>query len=588
MQNEKMERWSSVKRFFQMLKLDQKDITYIYVYAIFSGLITLSLPLGIQAIIGLIVGGSLSTSLLVLVGIVTVGTALTGILKIMQITVTESLQRRIFARSAFEFAYRLPRFQLEKILKDYPPELVNRFFDTLTLQKGVPKLLMDFSTAVLQIVFGLLLISFYHPFFVFFGLILMFILAIIIRITGPGGLKTSLSESKYKYKVAYWLEEMARALTTFKMAGNNKFAMHQTDVLVANYLDNRKKHFRILLIQYGNIVGFKVVVTFGLLLLGSNLVIQNQINIGQFVAAEIVVLLILSSVEKLILSMETIYDVLTAVTKIGAVVDLPLDKEGGLDYENIHNNEETVAVQLDGLTYQYSDAQKPTIKNMNLTIPTGERLCIAGYNGSGKSTLTQLISGLYRDYSGQIAHKGIPLRNLCRDNLNRNMGNYSQLSDIFRGTILENILLGHEELSLNDVIRAAEKMKLRKYVQNLPEGFETMLLPGGQNVPRSIRTKILLCRAIISQPSLLIFEELFSNLDNDDQKEILEFLTNKSNPWTMILVSNNALISAHCDRTIIMDQGEIVEEGTFLEIQKSAYYKPIFYADYNINNIKNA
>ncbi|MEM6378959.1 MAG: ABC transporter ATP-binding protein, partial [Bacteroidota bacterium] len=507
MENENIERWSSVKRFFQMLKLDKKDISYVYAYAIFSGLITLSLPLGIQAIIGLIVGGNISTSLLILVGVVTVGTALTGILKIMQITVTESIQRKIFARSAFEFAYRLPRFRLERILRDYPPELVNRFFDTLTLQKGVPKLLIDFSTAILEIVFGLLLLSFYHPFFVFFGLILMIILVAIIRITGPGGLKTSLKESKFKYKVAYWLEEMARALTTFKMAGNNKFAMNQTDVLVANYLDNRKKHFRILLIQYGNIVGFKVVITLGLLLLGSSLVVQNQINIGQFVAAEIVVLLILGSVEKLIISMETVYDCLTAVNKIGSVVDLPMDEEGGLDYENIFTDQDTASIQLDGLTFQYSDSQRPTIKNMNLSVQNQERLCISGYNGSGKSTLVQLISGLYRDYSGQIIHKGVPLRNLCRDNLNRNVGQYSELSDIFRGSILENILLGHEELSLNDVIWVAEKMKLQKYVQNLPDGYETMLLPNGQNVPRSIRTKILLCRTIISKPQLLIFEE---------------------------------------------------------------------------------
>ena len=584
MQNENIERWSSVKRFFQMLKLDQRDISYVYAYAIFSGLITLSLPLGIQAIIGLIVGGNISTSLLILVGVVTVGTALTGILKIMQITVTESIQRKIFARSAFEFAYRLPRFRLERILQDYPPELVNRFFDTLTLQKGVPKLLIDFSTAVLQIVFGLLLISFYHPFFVFFGLILMLILAAIIRITGPGGLKTSLKECKYKYKVTYWLEEMARALTTFKMAGNNKFAMNQTDVLVANYLDNRKKHFRILIIQYGNIVGFKVVVTLGLLLLGSSLVVQNQINIGQFVAAEIVVLLILGSVEKLILSMETIYDCLTAVNKIGSVVDLPMDDEGGLDYENIFSDDKTASIQLDGLTFQYADSNKPTIKNMNLSVENGERLCISGYNGSGKSTLVQLISGLYRDYSGQIIHKGVPLRNLCRDNLNRNVGQYSQLSDIFRGTILENILLGHEELSLNDVIWAAEKMKLAKYIQTLPDGFETMLLPNGQNVPRSIRTKILLCRAIISKPQLLIFEELFSNLDNEDQKEILEYLTDKKHPWTVILVSNHALASKYCDRTIIMDEGKIIEEGTFEEIRKSPHYRPIFYADYTLNN----
>ena len=171
---ENSDRLTAVKRFFGLLSLDKKEITYIYVYAIFSGLITLSIPLGVQAIIGLIAGGALSASLIVLVLIVTAGTALTGILKVMQLTVTETIQRRIFARSAFDFSYRIPRFKMEKLTDYYAPELVNRFFDTITLQKGLPKILVDFSSAVLQIVFGLILISFYHPFFVFFGLFRLF------------------------------------------------------------------------------------------------------------------------------------------------------------------------------------------------------------------------------------------------------------------------------------------------------------------------------------------------------------------------------------------------------------------------------
>ncbi|HKK88969.1 MAG TPA: ABC transporter transmembrane domain-containing protein, partial [Saprospiraceae bacterium] len=324
-----------LRRFFSLLKMDQKDITYIYIYAIFSGLITLSIPLGIQAIIGLIAGGAMSSSLYILIAIVTIGTGMIGVLKIMQMTVTETLQRRIFCRSAFEFAYRIPHFKLDSIQKTYPPELVNRFFDTPTLQKGLPKILMDFSTAILQIVFGLILISFYHPFFVFFGVLLVVIVFFIFRITGPPGLSTSLRESDYKYEVAHWLEELARATSSFKLSGKNNFALKKTDEIVSKYLDVRKKHFRILLIQFGGVVGFKVIVTAALLFLGSLLVIENEINIGQFVAAEIVVILIMSSVEKLILNMETIYDMLTGIEKIGKVSDQPLDRASGVDFDEI-------------------------------------------------------------------------------------------------------------------------------------------------------------------------------------------------------------------------------------------------------------
>ncbi|MCB0626826.1 MAG: ATP-binding cassette domain-containing protein, partial [Saprospiraceae bacterium] len=442
--------WKPVKRLFRLLELDRKDITFIYLYAIFAGLITLSLPLGIQAIIGLIAGGAMSSSLVLLIVVVTVGTALTGLLKVMQLTVTETLQRRIFTRSAFEFAFRIPRIRMESLAREYPPELVNRFFDTLTLQKGLPKILMDFSTAFLQIIFGLILISFYHPFFVFFGLILLLVLAAIFRFTGPGGLKTSLQESKYKYAVAHWLQELARSVTTFKLSGTSRFPLEQTDGLVVNYLDARRQHFRILLFQYGNIVAFKTIVTGALLILGSILVIDNQINLGQFVAAEIVVILITSSVEKLILTMETIYDVLTGLEKIGAVTDLPLDADEGIRFEEVDTGR-GMEVELRDLAFRFDDAEQPTVDGLDLHIEAGERICVAGYNRSGKSTLIQLIAGLFNDYQGSISYNGIPMRNFCLPSLREYIGDHTSQEDIFRGSILDNIRLGHEEVDLQDV-----------------------------------------------------------------------------------------------------------------------------------------
>ncbi|MEM9824128.1 MAG: ABC transporter transmembrane domain-containing protein [Bacteroidota bacterium] len=291
-----MSPWTPIKRFWSLLKLDRREIYFVYFYAILSGIITLSLPLGIQAIISLIAGGAISTSLYVLIAVVVVGTTMTGILKVMQLTVTETIQRRIFTRSSFEFAYRIPLIQLDNLQEVYPPELVNRFFDTLTIQKGLPKILMDVSTAVLQIVFGIVLISFYHPFFVIFGMVLILIVYLIFRFTAYGGLKTSLKESHYKYEVAHWLEELARAKHTFKLSDQNGLSLGRTNELVMNWLNARMAHFRILIVQAGSVVAFKAMITGALLFIGSLLVVNNQINIGQFVAAEIVVILILNSV----------------------------------------------------------------------------------------------------------------------------------------------------------------------------------------------------------------------------------------------------------------------------------------------------
>ena len=124
---------TTVQRFWALLRADRKEISFIYTYAIFAGVINLSLPLGIQAILNFLQGGTVSSSWWILVIVVTLGTLLAGLLIIMQMTVSETLQRRLFTRVSFDFAERLPRIQTEYIRREHVPELVNRFFDTLTI-----------------------------------------------------------------------------------------------------------------------------------------------------------------------------------------------------------------------------------------------------------------------------------------------------------------------------------------------------------------------------------------------------------------------------------------------------------------------
>lgn len=562
-----------LRRFFRLLEPESKDIFYVYLYAIFNGLINLSLPLGIQAIINLITGGQISTSWIILVVFVMIGIAMTGGMQVIQLTITERLQQRIFTRASFEFAYRIPRIKMESVYKYYVPELVNRFFDTLSVQKGLSKILIDFSTATLQVIFGLILLSFYHPFFIIFGLALILIVYFIFRLTGPQGLKTSLNESKYKYEVAHWLEEVGRNMGTFKLAGNTDLPMQKTDELVSNYVDARKHHFKVLIKQYINMVSFKVIVAAGLLIMGSLLVINQQINLGQFVAAEIIILLIISSVEKLILSMETIYDVLTALEKMGHVTDLPLEKYDGLDLDH-DKDDPGMAVKIKELSFAYPETNTTILKNINIDIEQGDRVCISGYSGSGKSTLIQLIAGLYDGFTGSLNYNNIPIGNLNLENLRTFIGDSLHEEKLFKGTLYENISLGRPGVNMKVVLKSVEKTFLSDFVQNLKEGFNTIIDPEGETLPDSIKTKIILARSIACQSKLLLITDHLSKLDPLESAKIVEFLVDKTNPWTLVVISNQSEVASKCDKVVLMKQGEVIGIDSYQKLSnKEMFYQ---------------
>ena len=547
---------SPIRRFFNMMSLDRTEIGIVYLYAIFSGLINLSLPLGIQAIIGMMNSGRTSASWGVLIFIVVVGVAAAGTIQILQLSLTEILQRRIFARASFEFAYRIPRFKFDAIHNYYPPELMNRFFDTLTVQKGLSKIVIDFSASVLQVIFGLILLSFYHPFFVFFGLILIGLLTIIFFVTGPKGLKTSLMESKYKYQVAHWLEEMARVMTTFKLAGNTELPLEKTNLTVSNYLKYRKEHFKVLVFQFANIIGFKTIITAGLLILGSFLVFENEINLGQFVASEIIILLVINSVEKLIVSMDTVYDVLTGVEKMGQVTDIPLEQEKELKFTPSHLYY-GVNIELRNVSFTYPNATQYTLRDINLKIKPGEKICIAGPNGHGKTTLISLLSGLFLDYEGSILYNDTPFRNMDVTSIRSVIGDNLNQQDLFQGTLFENICVGKPGISFEDLHWAIELVGLKEYFKGLPDGWDTKINPEGFKLPTSIKQKIILARTFAEMPRIVVIDDILNILMEEDKKRIIDCLTSDDFKWTLMVVSNDPAFQSRCDTVIHMKNGSI-------------------------------
>ena len=548
---------TATQRLSSLLQLDKKDIKQIIFYAIFAGIVSLSLPLGIQAIINLIQGAQISTSWILLVVLVTLGTAFVGALQLMQMRILENVQQKLFTRSSFEFAYRFPKIKMSELSDYYPPELANRFFDTLTIQKSLPKILIDFPAAALQITFGLLLLSFYHPFFIIYGVLLIFLVYLVFRFTAQKGSDTSLDESKQKYKVAHWIQEIARAITSFKLSGQTSLALEKNDKLVVNYLKARESHFRILVLQFIQMIGFKVLVTAGLLIIGGILVINQQMNIGQFVAAEIIILLVISSVEKLITGLESIYDVLTSLEKIGQVVDRDLEPQGGDKPLDINT---PLSVELQDVSYVGTSGKK-ILEDVSLTIESGHNYIIQGPQGSGKTTLLRLVAGIYEPKNGEIFINDRSLRSIHLNHYRSYVGQSLNEESPFEGTLWENLTFGDSSLSEKDIQWALANTGLNDFVKNQDKGLQTVLYPEGRQIPYTISKKIVLARSIIRRPKLLILKDPLDHFSEKEALNLMTFLAGEDRPWTLVVVSQNPKWKQFCNHHILVEDGRVIKNG---------------------------
>jgi ABC-type bacteriocin/lantibiotic exporter with double-glycine peptidase domain len=537
---------SPLARIWNLLRLEREEITQVYFYAILAGLIQLSLPLGIQSIIGFVLGAALSTSLVILIILVVVGVLCSGLLQVAQMKIIEKIQQKIFVRFSFRFADHIPKLDLRSSDAFYLPELVNRFFDIPNLQKSLSKLLLDLPTATIQILFGVVLLSFYHPFFIFFGITLLLLLWLILYITGQRGLETSLAESRFKYGVAGWLEELARVIRSFKFsAGQSELHLQKTDIQVTGYLEARKSHFRILLVQYRTLIAFKVVITASMLIIGCLLLLNQQLNIGQFIAAEIIIITIINSVEKIIVNLDSVYDVLTSVEKINKLTDKPVEESGSYQLEP----DQKVGVELQNLHFGYYD-EHLILHDVNLKIAPGEKVCIMGNDGAGKSTLLKLLTGAYQHFNGAILINGVPIGNYDLASLRGTTGIFLSNQDIFAGTLWDNIAMGNDAVRKDVVMDLVERTGLRTFLSGLKGGFDTELDPTGRRLPRNVVQKILLVRALAHQPRLLLLDEPWQGLEEGTKHNIQDLLLQHLPDTTVIIATNDAPFAEQCSRQV--------------------------------------
>ncbi|MCE2828075.1 MAG: ABC transporter ATP-binding protein/permease [Verrucomicrobium sp.] len=548
------------QRFVALLRPEIREIRVILVLSVITGVLYLATPLTVDAVVNnFAFGGEQPVyvqALIVLAVFLLFLLAMLGVLRAAQDYAMEIIQRRLFVRLTADVAYRLPRVPLEVLEAHQGPELVNRFFDVVTIQKSSSGLLLDGINVIFSTLIGLVVLGFYHPLLLLFALILLVLLVLVVFLPAKRAVRTSIEESYAKHSVVGWLEQIAMFPVLFRSSGAAEIACSTADRLAQKYLQARKAHFRVLMGQIASLLALQAVASAALLSIGGWLVLRAELTLGQLVASELIVAAIVAAISKLGKHLESWYDAMAAVNKLGYLVDLPVERSHG---ERPSAPDKGLSVQLQDLGYTHANGQH-LLDALSLEIRPGTRVGIVSPGGLGGSALLDLMAGLREATSGRVLLNGTDLRLWQLGELRRQVF-LVRGQEIVEGSILDNVRLGRPDLDIESVNRALEGVGLLGAIQQLPEGLETQLSPGGHPLSGSQRSRLILARAIIRKPRLLLVDEALDGLETGTLERLEAALFDDREPRTLVLVTRDPDLIQRCDQVLHLGDCHLSRPG---------------------------
>lgn len=542
-----------------IISSERRDILIVVVYSIFVSLLGLVVPLSSQAIVNAVALGVFSRQLVVLCVVVFLAMIVTAVMVVFERHLIDIIQRRLFVTTAFDIVHRIPKIREDAVRNMYIPELVNRFFDVITVQKVVGKFLLEGVGALLMLLTGLLVLFLYHPFFLVYDLIFLGFIPILVFVLGRGSLTTALSVSNAKYDTAAWLEEVARNQRSIKLDSDAEFSPSRLDSITVRYVDAKARHYRIIARQMLGSYIFKAFATVGILALGGILVLEQAISLGQLVAAEIIIIMIIGAIEKLLTQFDEFYDFAAALYKLQSIGKLSSERADG---DIVPTMSSGGSIELDSVSF--TEGSSSVVRNVTLSIRAGEHVSIVGGSGSGKSTIAKLVLGLLMPSTGHVRVNGIDTKIADLQSLRSHIGYLDPDDSLMPGTVYDNIVLGRtaRPAAVDEVLHLC---LLEQEVRNLPLGLRTEVVALGANLSYSVRRRILLARVLLTRPEIVIIDSAFQGLEDGLKLRLVESLIQNTS-CTVVNISFDTDIIAMTNQVHVLSAGELVCSGTLDDV----------------------
>ncbi|WP_165730622.1 ABC transporter ATP-binding protein [Polaribacter sp. 20A6] len=309
------------------------------------------------------------------------------------------------------------------------------------------------------------------------------------------------------------------------------------------------------------------------LYVGGQLYIENEIQIGTIIEFMLYVNIltwpvavvgwVTSMVQQAEASQARINEFLQHVPEIQNNSNLPIELKGNVTFKDV--------------TFTYDDTNITALKNINISVKSGETIAILGKTGSGKSTIIELISRLYDTKKGTIILDDIPIKEANLDAVRSQIGFVPQDPFLFSESIEDNIKFGKEDATEEEIIAAAKNADVHKNIIDFPNGYKTVLGERGVTLSGGQKQRVSIARAIIKKPKILIFDDCLSAVDTETEEKILSNLERISKNITTFIISHRISSAKNADKIIVLDQGEIIQQGTHNQlINIDGYYKDLY------------
>lgn len=533
-------------RLNSILMFEKGDIFKVSLFAFAVAVLSLVIPIAVENLVNTVAFGVLLWPLLVIEGILCVCLALAASIKAMQFYLVECMQRRLFVFTVNKLSGNFPRVNLDDMDRYQGSSIAYRFLEISTLQKSMASLLLDALGIIISSLVGMVVLAFYHPFLLGFDLFLICVCSVIFLLLGWGGIRSSLKESHEKYEMADWLEWLLGSPKTIKLHADANFATQKSNLFLLNYLSSRKYHFQVVWRQTLFALGLQVVANALLLGLGGWLVINRQLTLGQLVAGELIVTLIVASLAKFGKYAEIFYDLITSAEKLGVLADLSVQREGGSVLQKTQAG-------IDVRIIQPVLKQDKQLSGRDLHFFPSERVAILGPDAN---VLFEMMSGLRYLKNMHIELDGTDVRGIAMQKLDGQIGLIST-PEIFPGTLFENISLGRQFVGDVEVREALDRVGFLKKSMSLSNGLETMIGKDRMVISGQEEILVTIARVIAGKPRLLLVDKIVDLLDFESRNRILTDLVDPGSKWTLLVSSNNPDVMGRFERKdeiIFLDQ----------------------------------
>jgi putative ABC transport system ATP-binding protein len=526
-------------------------LSIIASYAVAIGLFMLGVPIAVQELVSTF-SFAIEPRMILTLSLM-VAASLTGVaaFRVLQARGVETLQQRMYTRIAIAFTDTLPRLNEDAVL----PQHANRFMEADLLTRAVVAMLADlFNVGVVGSIFMTMLV-FYHPYFLLYNLLLVTGFVSLLVLFGQGGFRVTLEMSRLNYEIVGWIQNIAHNLPHLRAAGASPYLMQRTDELTEAYVRVRQQRSDALTgRQYKAVALWQVVGHTGMIATAGLLVSAGELTVGQFAAAELIAANLLLNMDTLARRMVALFFAFVSCREIAGIFALP--RRDDLQKTAVPVSASgPVGIKVTGRDLAFAHPGcKPLFQDFCIDTAYGEKIAVLCQTNTAKTAIAKILAGILAPTTGVIRYNDMNLAEISMDSITTCRGLVlDSQPTLLEGTLEDNIILGRPLITYQDLQWALRFVELDEEIDAMPAGLKTTVTGSGTGFTTSQILRILVARAIVTRPHILIFDGTLHSMLPATRETILRRLCAKDEPWSVIFVSNDPSFTAYVDRCIILD-----------------------------------